>query len=684
MEHGHLVFETVHQRKDGSPIPIEASIRLINWEGQPAVMSICRDITERKCADEALRKSEKKLQIVFRHTPAGLILMDSQSVVLDCNQYFANMFRTQREKYLGIKLLDRIPEGTVRQSLIDAISDNGIHHYEGPYTSIFSEKELFISLSSVKIAPDLIIAIIMDITEQKRTEVLLKESETRYRQLFENAPAGIYEIDLTTGRMLSVNDSMCEYTGYAKDELLAMNALDILTEESQKIFIERMAGYAAGKPVTANLEFKARSKSGREFWISINPKYFYKEGIPVRASVVAHDITERKRLEAEKAQLETQNRQLQKAESLSRMAGAIAHNFNNQLQVVLGNLEMAMDDLPLGSETLAEALKAARNAADVAALMLAYQGQTPGKHELLDLSAVCRQNLTLLQITALKGLKIKAELPVSGPVIRGNTGQIQQVLTNLVNNAWEADSESRGAIGLTVKMVSSTDIPGSKRFPINWQPKEIPYACLEVADSGSGIADKDIEKLFDPFFTTKFIGRGMGLSVLLGIVQAHGGGVTVESKPNHGSVFRVFFPVSTEEIPIQQEKKAPAPKSECVGTVLLIEDEEQVRKMANKMLTHLGYTVIEAKDGSEAVQIFQQHQDNICFVLSDLTMPGMNGWETMSALRQLSPDVPVVLSSGYDEARVMADEHSERPNAFLGKPYQLKGLSETINRVLAN
>lgn len=653
-----------------------------NENNDELFVHIVRDITERKWADEALRKSEKKLQVVFMHAPAGLILMDGQSVVLECNQYLANMFGTKREKYLGAKLLDHITEEPVRQSLVDAISDDAVHHYEGPYTSIFSGKKLFINLSCVKIAPDLIIAIIMDITECNRTEELLKESEARYRQLFENAPAGIYEVDLTTGRMLSVNDSLCEYTGYTKDELLNMNALDLLTEESQKIFIERMAGFAAGKPVTANLEFKCRCKSGREFWMSINPKYFYKEGIPVRASVVAHDITERKRLEAEKAQLETQNRQLQKAESLSRMAGAIAHNFNNQLQVVLGNLEMAMNDKPSDSECLAEAMNAARKAADVSGLMLTYLGQKSGNQEPIDLSEVCRRRYTLLQSVAPKDMILKADFPPAGPVIRANADQILHVLTNLVTNAWESTEENQRGIVLTVKTVSKADIPAFKRFPADWKPQESVYACLELVDAGCGISCEDIEKIFDPFYSTKFTGRGMGLSVVLGIVKSHNGGITVESEPGGGSIFRVFFPLSAEEILLQPDKQIQSPEIQGGGTVLLIEDEEQVRKMANKMLTHLGYTVIEAKDGSEAVQIFQQHQDEIRCVLSDLTMPGMNGWDTLASLRKLSPGIPVILSSGYDEARVMADEHSERPNAFLGKPYQLKGLKEKISRVL--
>ncbi|MEI6262013.1 MAG: response regulator [Deltaproteobacteria bacterium] len=207
---------------------------------------------------------------------------------------------------------------------------------------------------------------------------------------------------------------------------------------------------------------------------------------------------------------------------------------------------------------------------------------------------------------------------------------------------------------------------------------------MEVTDTGCGIESKDIEKIFDPFFTTKFTGRGMGLSVVLGIVRAHHGGITAESEPGRGSVFRVFLPVSTGEILLQQENTAQVTTSESTGTVLVVEDEIQVRDMVKEMLISMGFSVLEARDGIEAIGVFRQHQDEIRCVVCDLTMPRMDGWDTLAALRKLSPDIAVILSSGYDEAQVMAGEHPDRPNAFLGKPYQLKGLRDTISRVLAN
>jgi two-component system, cell cycle sensor histidine kinase and response regulator CckA len=211
------------------------------------------------------------------------------------------------------------------------------------------------------------------------------------------------------------------------------------------------------------------------------------------------------------------------------------------------------------------------------------------------------------------------------------------------------------------------------------------YACLEVTDTGCGIAVENIEKLFDPFFSSKFTGRGLGLPVVLGIIKAHGGAVTVESKVRRGSTFRVFLPLSAEEVPLQPDKKA---KHSLVfkegGVVLLVEDEEMARNMTETMLTRLGFKVLLAKDGVEAVTMFRNHLEKISVVLCDLSMPNMNGWETLSALRQIRPDIQIILGSVHDESKVTTCDHPDLPyQVFLHKPYQKTALKVALERAMA-
>jgi CheY-like chemotaxis protein len=451
-------------------------------------------------------------------------------------------------------------------------------------------------------------------------------------------------------------------------------------------------------PIIVTTAFEQTDYLLRSIEIGVD-KYVIKPVNPDRLDRALLECAHRLRVETDRAELESQNRQLQKAESLGRMAGAIAHHFNNQLQTVMGNLEMAMDDLPRGEnpiEILNEAMQATRKASEVSNLMLTYLGQTTAKHESLDISEVCRRSLPMLRASLPKDITLEADLSLPGPVIRANDNLLRQVLTNLVNNARESIHTGAVAIHLIVKLVSAAEIPASPRFPIDWLPQDNVYVCLAVSDTGCGIPDNDIENIFDPFFSSKFTGRGLGLSVVLGIVRACGGSVTVESNLGKGSIFRVFLPVTTDavlcqmlpiEIPVVTTGTPPPGKSDKTpvikgGVVLLVEDEEPVRKMTRVMLTRLSYTVLEASDGVEALEVFRQHQNEICCVLCDLTMPRMDGWETLLALRKISPDIPVILSSGYDKAQVMAGEHAEWPQAFLGKPYKLNDLRETIQKVI--
>ena len=392
------------------------------------------------------------------------------------------------------------------------------------------------------------------------------------------------------------------------------------------------------------------------------------------------------RAEKEAKRMQGILRQAQKMEGLRVMAGAVAHRFNNYLAVVMGNLELLMEELPREGEVaeqLSEALEGARRAAEVSGLMLTYLGQCPGNREPLDLARLCEGMRPMIGALVSEKTDLSLTLPSPGPAVSADEGQIRQVLAHLVVNARESLSDGEGSISISVKAVSSGEIPEDHRFPVREWIQAPRYACLEVKDTGSGISPEDMEKIFDPFFSTKFIGRGLGLPVVLGIVEAHEGGVVVESRQGEGSVFRVFLPLCEKCVVEPLDEVHEAPPLEGGGTVLLVEDQEMVRKMAAAMLARLGMTVLQAGDGVEAVETFRRHGKAIRCVVCDLTMPRMGGWETLAAIRRLDPGVPAILASGYDEIHVMEGEHEELPQAFLKKPYRLDELRATLARVTA-
>jgi len=229
------------------------------------------------------------------------------------------------------------------------------------------------------------------------------------------------------------------------------------------------------------------------------------------------------------------------------------------------------------------------------------------------------------------------------------------------------------------------DIRGDHRFPIQWQQSSDTYACLTVTDTGHGMATETIGRIFDPFYTDKVTGRGLGLAVALGIVKSVDGCITVESEPGKGSTFRVFLPLFAEAaFQAVDDNTINTNATTERGTVLLVEDEEILLTVAKAMLERLGFDVISAKDGAKAVELFRDKQDEIRLVISDLTMPRMNGWETLAVLRHLQPDVPVILTSGYDKAQVMAGCSNQHPQAFLHKPYQMEALKSAVAKALGD
>ncbi len=395
---------------------------------------------------------------------------------------------------------------------------------------------------------------------------------------------------------------------------------------------------------------------------------------------LAESITEKEASEAERVRLEA-NRQLQKAESLGRMAAAIAHLFNNHLTVVIGNLELVMMHLSEDSAirgNMIKAMQAVLRCSETSGLMLTYLGQTMDKGEPLDLSEVCRQSLSMLRAAMPEHIALETDLLSSGPVVRAHPKNMQQVLNHLITNGWESMGHSAGKVTLATRIIKDSEIPESHLAPTSWKPTEVVFSCLEVTDTGCGIAEEDLEKIFDPFFTTKFTGRGLGLAVVVGLVKSWGGAIGVESAKEQGSTFRVFLPLVTGELSPASEKATEAHLMERGSTLLLVEDQDAVREMAESMLKALGYQVLATSGGAEAVKLLQANPDQVCCVITDLSMPGMDGWETLTALRKIRPNIPVVLASGYDEAHAMGRDYPEQPHVFLHKPYLKSELEAAI------
>lgn len=398
------------------------------------------------------------------------------------------------------------------------------------------------------------------------------------------------------------------------------------------------------------------------------------------------EIAERRQAEDARMELEHRLMQARKADSLARMAGAIAHHFNNLISVVMGNLELVMISLPIDStfrNNMIEAMNASRRAAALSGHMLAYLGQSLSDRMPIVLTDICREALSHIQSTLPETISIRINVADTHSLIQGNAGQIRQVVTNIVTNAVESIGDQPTEIAVDIGVKTPAEISDLRFYPQDWKPKAVNYACISVQDMGTGMDADTLEKVFDPFFTTRFTGRGLGLPVALGIVKSHGGAMTVESEPGKGSLFCVYLPIAAEAPPGFQKAESSAQQpARKPGLILVVDDEPMVRKMVQAMLTHIGWEVLTASDGSEALKVFQEKQADIQSILLDLTMPGMDGWETLKALRHIRPNVAVILASGYDEARVMSGEHTEQPQCFLHKPYRIADLKAALSKAI--
>ncbi len=389
-----------------------------------------------------------------------------------------------------------------------------------------------------------------------------------------------------------------------------------------------------------------------------------------------HEVAERKRTEEAM-------HHAQKRESMGLMASGIAHDFNNLLVAMLAQTGLAMNQLPPqepAREHIQKAVMAAERAADLTRQMLAYAGGGQLEIESVDLNQIIENNVHLFRAAIAKNVVLHTDLAADLPLIEADRSQLQQVFMNLILNGAEAMEGVPGHVWVTTgrEMIMSHDT-----LYWHWTGSELPvgeYVCLTVRDSGVGMTSEIRNRIFDPFFTTKEDGQGLGLASVLGIVRDHRGGLHVESEPGRGTAFRLMFPISKQREP---ETAAPtpfylSPVTSSNGLILVIDDEQPVREAIVDIMDLHGIEVVTAVNGQEGISLFTQHKDKIQLIVLDLSMPGMNGVETLNKLRQIDPDIRVILSSGHSQQQIAPEVMVNCRTGFLPKPYDLDTLLSKI------
>lgn len=658
-------------------------------------VALVQDITERNRSELALRHERNLLQAVMDGARnSHLVYLDREFNYVRVNRIYAESCGYTPEAMIGKNHFTLYPNAE-NEAIFRRVRDSGqpfevqdkpfefpdqpqrgVTWWNWTLTPVLDESGRVIGL----------VFALHETTKRKRLELALQASEAQFRRMFEEHGASMLLIDPLGGRILKANRAAVEFYGYSQGMLQSMR-IDQINCLPKKNLAKILKQVSQGELKEFSVPHRLADGTVRTVEVHTAPIAF---GDRTANFSIIHDITTRMEAEEERNRLETQNIQLQKAESLARMAGAIAHHFNNKLQSVMMSLEMVRDLVAATPSSehqqierlSASALKAAETAAEVSKLLLTYLGTTGCEFSVLDLATLCRDYQPILRASIPEGIDFRVGALPLGVMVRANAGQMQQVLSNLVTNAWEAYAGGQGSVSLEFSTVDGGTLPARHRFPPDFHAESTAYICMQVCDNGGGIKEQDVERLFDPFFSSKFTGRGMGLSAVLGIVRAHKGAIVVDSVEGQGSTFAVFLPL-VQISGMQQRPVAPVTMAlPTSGTILVVEDEIVTRKLVSEMLGRLGYTVLEAQDGLQALELFAQHRHSIVCVICDVIMPRMNGWETVAALRQHAPHLPIILASGYSEAQVMDGRQEDTALSFLEKPFRFNQLRQRIAAML--
>jgi len=516
------------------------------------------------------------------------------------------------------------------------------------------------------------------------TSEALAESSRRQRAILDNSPDAMWIRDLD-GRHIAVNSAFARFAGRPMHEIEGQTVDALVGGRTPDESRQHDADVIASRSPITRERVVSIAGVERIMEITVSP-VMDEKGVVSAISGSARDVTDQRRLAAERLEAETRMQHAQKLESLGLLAGGIAHDFNNLLAGILGNAELARADLPEGAESL-ESLEqieqSAQRAADLTRQMLAYAGKGKFIVARCDMSDVVREMADLLRTVVSKKATLTLDLADELPLVEADVTQLRQVVMNLITNASDALGDDAGSVLLRTRGVEL----GADEFTPAFGQEALPagkYVAVEVCDTGGGMSDETLARIFDPFFTTKFVGRGLGLAAVLGVLRSHHGAIEVATEEGKGSLFRVYLPSVDQVVSANTPNESGATRSSPLpegGLALVVDDETGVRAVAVRLLKRAGFRVIAAEDGVVAVEAVRRHAHELTVVLLDNLMPRMNGQEAFAEIRRIAPTLPVLFTSGFSDGVLAGDAVRAERVGFIQKPYSADTLVAAITQL---
>ena len=651
-------------RKDGRIMYFDASVSVITLKGERVSLVFMRDITDRKEAEKKLEEQVHFLQNLIDTMPYPVFIKDSDGKYILCNKAFEEYYGVSRKLLTGKNVFDIRPTSEAEKHCEydrSLFKTHGIVEYESVVTDPSGDVRTVMYRKAAFLKPDGtvggIVGVVIDITELKKAEALLRESEAKYRSVAEESLVGVYIIQDNVFKY--VNKRFCEIHGYSYDEIVdRMSPLDLTYDDDRPVVMENIRKRLEGEVGSMQYEFRIKRKDGRIIRVKVIGGACDYMGKPAAIGTFL-DITR-------ETILEEQLQQAQKMEAIGQLAGGVAHDFNNILTTIIGYCSILQMDLAEGDPNLLhleQIRMASEKGAQLTNSLLAF-----GRKQVMELkphkfNAIVKSIEKLLVRLLPEDVILKIVLLHEDLTVLADSTQIYQLFMNLTTNA--RDAMPMGGT-LTIK-TSAVEIDDDFITMRGFGEKGR-YVLLSVSDTGSGMDGSTKEKMFEPFFTTKEPGKGtgLGLSVIYGIVKQHNGFIEVQSEPGEGTTFLVYFPVAKSKTELKTDRISAYRGGN--ETILIAEDSDDVRRLTGEVLRKSGYRVIEAVDGQQAISLFLENSGSIDLVILDVVMPNKNGREVYNEITMIRPRIKVLFVSGYT-ADVLIDKGiPDRSIEYLAKP----------------